>query len=324
MQTARSRRAAGTHEAAQKTDPARGPRELSGVEPAERRVVTGAFFDRVLMVDWSSGNDTGPRPRKDAIWLGESTAQGDAAPLYLRNRVAAEALLGDRISAALESGERLMLGFDFPFAYPRGFGTALTGSADPLAVWAWLEARLEDAPKRNTRFALAGEVNRRFPGIGPFWFNGGKADVPDLPRRDTRTGHGMPERREVEGAAKGSFTCWQMGGAGAVGGQVMTGLPVLHRLRARFPGRIAVWPFEPLDRPIAFVEIWPSLLRGVVAEALAEGGIKDAHQVRLTARALARLAPERLAAMLDVSAPEEGWILGLGFEDELQAAAREG
>ena len=56
--------------------------------------MTGAFFDRVLMVDWSSGNDTGPRPRKDAIWLGESTAQGDAAPLYLRNRVVAEALLG--------------------------------------------------------------------------------------------------------------------------------------------------------------------------------------------------------------------------------------
>ena len=43
-----------------------------------------------------------------------------------------------------------------------------------------------------------------------------------------------------------------------------------------------------------------------------------------SARALARLAPERLAAMLDVSAPEEGWILGLGFEDELQAAARAG
>ncbi|EPX76559.1 hypothetical protein [Salipiger mucosus] len=277
-------------------------------------------FDGIVMVDWSGGNDTGPRPRKDAIWIGESGPAGDAPPLYARNRVLAEEMLVARIEAALELGERLMIGFDFPFGYPRGFARALTGTADPFAVWRWIAERLEDSPRRNTRFHLGAAINRRFPGIGPFWFNGLQEDIPDLPRRDIREGHGMSERRACEDRARGSFSCWQLGGAGAVGGQVLTGLPVLDRLRSRFPGRVAAWPFEPLEAPVALVEIWPSLLKAPVAQAAARGGIKDAHQVRLTARALARLTPERRAAMLAVEAPEEGWILGLGHEPELCAA----
>ena len=45
-------------------------------------------------------------------------------------------------------------------------------------------------------------------------------------------------RHAVEHLAPGAFTCWQMGGAGAVGGQVMTGLAVLQRLRRRFAGQL--------------------------------------------------------------------------------------
>ncbi|HAW46202.1 MAG TPA: molybdopterin molybdenumtransferase MoeA, partial [Roseovarius sp.] len=81
-----------------------------------------------------------------------------------------------------------------------------------------------------------------------------------LPRKDTREGHGMVERRAAEARAKGAFTCWQMGGAGAVGGQVLTGLPVLNRLRRRFYGQVSVWPFEVLDKPVALVEVWPGLI----------------------------------------------------------------
>ena len=184
---------------------------------------------------------------------------------------------------------------------------------------------LEDTPKRNSRFHLAGAINRSFPGVGPFWFNGLRTDIPDLPRRDLREGHGMTERRRCDTLAKGSFTCWQMGGSGAVGGQVMTGLPVLHRLRRRYAGKLATWPFDAPEvvaaAPVVLVEIWPSLLNAAVREATATGGIKDAHQVRLTARALARLTPDQLRAMMDVEAPEEGWILGLGQEAELVAAA---
>lgn len=280
------------------------------------------YFDTVAIVDWSAGNDTGTTPKKDAIWLGVTRQGVDQDPVYLRNRVQAEDAIAALIDTELTAGRRLFLGFDFPFGYPKGFAKALTGSDDPFAVWAWIEARLKDAPKSNNRFDLAAEINRLFPGVGPFWFNGLKRDIPNLPKKDTRTGHGMREKRAAEAASKGTFSCWQLGGAGAVGGQVLTGLPVLARLRQKCAGQIAVWPFEPLTRPVAFVEIWPGLINPAVKEAEAGGGIRDAHQVQLLARAVSRLPEDRLAAMLAVEAPEEGWIMGQGFESELTEAAR--
>lgn len=276
-------------------------------------------FDRVAMVDWSGGNDTGPRPRKDAIWM----AEAGQPPVYLRNRVLAEAALSDLIADALERGQRLFLGFDFPFGYPAGFARALTGRDDPFAVWRFLDDRLVDAPRRNSRFHLGAEINRRFPGVGPFWFNALGEDIPDLPRKDIRTGHGMAERRACEQAARGTFSCWQLGGAGAVGGQVLTGVPVLHRLRLRFPGQVAVWPFEPLTKPVAVVEVWPSLINDAVRRVQDAGAIRDAVQVALLAGSIAALPDVMLAMMLDVCAPEEGWIFGLGHADTLRAMAAE-
>jgi len=280
-------------------------------------------FDSFAMLDWSSGNDTGPRPRRDAIWLGCVCSGKEEDPHYIRNRMEAEAALVALIEQEGAAGRRLFIGCDFPFGFPAGFVEGLTGRDDPFAAWTWLEARVADSPRANNRFDVAAEINARFPGVGPFWFNGLKRDIDGLPRRDTRHGHGLPDRRRADETAPGSFSAWQMGGAGAVGGQVLTGLPMLNRLRRRFAGRVAVWPYEPLDRPVALVEVWPGLVNPAVKRAEAAGGIRDAHQVRLLARGLARLPCDRLAAMLDVEAPEEGWIFGLGFEEELMAACDE-
>jgi len=280
-------------------------------------------FNTFAMLDWSGGNDTGPTPCRDAIWLGITRDGADEAPRYLRNRAEAEAALARLIEQEGAAGRRLLIGVDFPFGFPAGFAQALTGAASPFAVWDWLETVIEDAPDGNNRFDVAGEINGRFPGVGPFWFNGLRREIADLPRKDTRAEHGMPERRVADAQAPGTFTCWQMGGAGAVGGQVLTGLPVLNRLRRMFYGQVAVWPFEVLDKPVAVVEIWPGLINAAVKRAEAEGGIRDAHQVRLLARALARIPPDQLAEMLAVDAPEEGWILGLGHEEELTAACED-
>ena len=278
-------------------------------------------YDRFVIVDWSGGNDTGKRPRKDAIWFGVADRKGAESPRYIRNRMDAEAALSGLIQDALNTGERLFVGFDFPFGFPEGFARGVTGSNDPFAVWDWLEHHVEDSPKANNRFDLAAKINRRFPGVGPFWFNGLRRDIPDLPRKDLRKQHGLPERRRIELDTPGAFACWQMGGAGAVGGQILTGLPVLQRLRARFSRQIAVWPFEALDRPVAFVEIWPGLINPIVKEAERRGGLRDAEQVRLLSLAISRLPPDVLCDMLDVSAPEEGWIMGVGHEDKLMQAA---
>ncbi|RAK18287.1 hypothetical protein ATI53_10136 [Salipiger aestuarii] len=92
----------------------------------------------------------------------------------------AEADLTRRIYLVPYTAVRLTIGFDFPSGYPSGFAQALTGRDDPFAMWAWRAGRFDDAPKRNSRFDLAGQINRGVAGAGPLRFNGlqRKIDVP--------------------------------------------------------------------------------------------------------------------------------------------------
>ncbi len=292
-------------------------------------------FDSVVIVDWSaSGTPSPARESADAIWIGE--ARGDAAEsAYLRVRAAAEDWLRARIAAARTRGERLLIGADFAFGYPAGFAAALTGRAEALAVWEWLAGELSDGPdNRNDRIEIAARINRAFPGLGPFWFNPTQEDMPDLPREGrARHGYGpLADLRAVDVRATGAQSVWKLGGPGSVGSQVLTGLPVLWRLRAG--GGVAAWPFEAIDdAPVVLAEVFPSLLVREVAALIPEGSgkhewpIKDAVQVRLLALALARLAGSgALAPLLTPDAPEqtlreEGWILGVGGEAALRDAA---
>lgn len=282
-------------------------------------------FDTVIMVDWSGGNDRGTTPKADAIWFCVARGQAVEDPVYCRNRQVAEQRITALLDAERAAGRRVLAGFDFAFGYPEGFGRQLTDSDDPFAVWEWFAERVEDTPATNNRFDLAGEINALFPGTGPFWGNGlPNRDIPHLPRKGTaRQDHGMTERRAAEARATRAFPVWQLSGAGAVGSQVIMGLPTLARLRRRFGADLAVWPFEPLGKQIALVEIWPSLIDALVKETIPSGKIKDAHQVEVLARAVASLAPETLAKMLDLPATAEGWIFGLGHEAELMQAARD-
>lgn len=273
-------------------------------------------FDTVLMVDWSGGNDRGPRPVPDAIWLCVARDGRAEEPHYMRNRQLAEDWICAFLETERDAGRRVMAGFDFPFGYPKGFAEFLTGQASAFSVWDWLETHIEDTPKGNNRFDVAGEINKRCGGRGPFWGNGLGRDVPGLERTKNDYVNPFPDRRDAETKAPGAFTCWQMAGAGAVGSQVFMGLPVLNRLRRRFGA--SVWPFEPLTADIALVEIWPSLTLG----ATAVGTIRDAWQVSEVARMVSALTDAELSQVLDVSASEEGWIFGLGHEDLLRDAAR--
>jgi molybdopterin molybdotransferase len=274
------------------------------------------IFDRFAMLDWSGGNQTSVQPCKDAIWLGVHGRD----PQYLRNRQQAEQALADLIQDCLDQGERLFLGVDFCFGFPAGFGRALTGRADPFAVWDWFENAIQDTPQSNNRFEVAAGINRQLgQGKGPFWGNASAQDLDGLPRAKERRENPFPERRKCEEQAKGSFPIWQLAYAGAVGSQVLVGLPVLNRLRKRFAGQVAVWPFDACDTaPIVFVETWPGLI-----EPLVKGreGIRDQIQVDLMAQAFQGLTPHDLNQMTDVDTGEEGWIFGLGHEDKLQAAA---
>jgi hypothetical protein len=297
-------------------------------------------FDRVAVVDWSAASAPSPaRPSADAIWIGVARADGGTeAPTYHRTRAAAGAALAAMVEAALAAGERLLIGADFPFGWPRGLAPALTGRARALALWDRLAARIEDgADNRNNRFEVAAAINARFPGVGPFWGRPSGLALPGLPERGSdRHGHGLPERRAVEARVPSAQPCWKLYTTGSVGSQALTGVPALARLRAAFPGRVAVWPFEPWeDAPVALAEVYPSLLAAEVAEVCATDPtvprdgrgrpIRDAAQVRVLAGALARLsAAGALEAALSPPAEaatlaEEGWILGVGSEAALRA-----
>ena len=274
-------------------------------------------FDTIIMVDWSAANDRGPRPVKDAIWACIARDGAAEDPVYLRNRQLAEDWLVTALEAEHAAGRRALVGFDICFAFPRGFATRLIGSEDTLALWDWFAARITDSPTHNNRFELAGEINARFPGTGPFWFNATPRDIPHLPRKGTdRTGHGLPEGRAVERAAPRAFSPWQLGGAGAVGGQVFMALPVLSRLRARFGADLSVWPFQNTETPLVLAEAYFSLIDA----PLDTDPIKDAAQVRLYASRFSALPAARWAELLDHPADPEGWVLGLGKEHLLESA----
>lgn len=282
-------------------------------------------FDTVVVVDWSAGKRAPQKPSKDAIWIGIVQAGVELEPVYCRSRIDAEAWLTAFLEAEADAGRRALVGFDFPFGYPRGFVRTVTGSDDPLEFWDWLAARItDDDTGQNNRFEVAEELNRFFDGSGPFW---GKPDPdrwPDVPYRKAGIEFtACAERRDADLAANASSSCFQLFFNPTVGSQCLMGLPMLSRLR-RCDG-VKVWPFEDASEARALlVEIWPGLIEPAV-RAETGGDIRDRVQVRLLARALAGVSADRLKQMLsDVgkAASEEAWILGTGYQAELIDAAR--
>ncbi len=277
-------------------------------------------FDRVAVLDWSAA--AGPRQGRDSIWLGIAGADGETQE-NLPTRTKAEARLKALLAETGAKRERLLLGADFAFGWPAGLARALTGRDGALAVWDWLADRVRETPGHgSTCRQVAAAINAHFSGGGPFWGDGTRAGTPGLPRLRPPLPPGLAAHRQTELDARTTGaqpkSAWQLAGAGAVGAQALTGVPVLHRLRG--PG-VAVWPFEPPDRRVVFAEVYPSLLAPQVRAAAAGGEVPDAAQVRLLARALWRLSQAGgLAPLLAGGSAEEGAILGAGRHDLLRAA----
>lgn len=278
-------------------------------------------FDTVVMVDWSARSAPSPaRPTKDSIFVGVSR-EGREDVTYHRTRMAAMEALCGLLDAEVQAGRRVLVGFDFPFGYPKGFAQAVTEMDDPFAIWEWLaEAIKDDARNGNNRWDVARRLNGMFPGVGPFWGCPAAVASATLPAKGSvRRGHGMKERREVEKRLLRAQPCWKLFTTGSVGSQVLMGLPHVQGLRRRYGSDLSVSPFEPCDTPVVLAEIYPGLIDAAVKARVREEEILDAAQVRLVAKAFASLEAERLDAMLQEGNREEGWILGLGHEDALIA-----
>jgi molybdopterin molybdotransferase len=263
------------------------------------------IFDRIAVLDWSAAK--GPKQGKDSIWLGVCDGRSTTS-VNPPTRAAAEAALADLCA---RPGSTL-LGADFSFGFPAGFAAALTGQPRALAVWDWLAARVGDDDRNTTNYReAAAEANASFPGDGPFWGNGA-AEVPGLPRLKPTLPPGLAAHRAVERAARAQGlnpkSVWQLAGAGAVGAQGLTGLPVLARLRAAYGA--AVWPFEPWHGSrLVFAEVYPATLKIKVGK----DEVPDDVQVRRLAEWLwDKMTTGDLAALMATpEEPEEGWILGI-------------
>ncbi len=286
------------------------------------------MFDTFAMVDWSAANM--PRTGRDSIWICWHAKDGER----LENpptRHAARMLLVERLTAALAKRERVLLGFDFPFGYPAGFAGRLGLSGPPWrAVWDEIARLLRDDEHNvNNRFDVAELLNRRVSGGRfPFW------GCPQVPTRvhlggKHHRGHepdGLAERRLVDLHIPTAQPCWKLLGAGSVGGQALTGIPVVRALRddPRWIGQARIWPFEtglqaPVDGSLVIAEVYPSLW----AVSPVAGEPKDAAQVRAVARFFAeRDRCGQLAAFFvgdpglareqrDRVEAEEAWTLGV-------------
>jgi precorrin-8X/cobalt-precorrin-8 methylmutase len=286
------------------------------------------MFDTFIIVDWSAANV--PRLGRDSIWICRRRA-ADETLVNPPTRHIAKALIGDWLAAALSTDERVLLGFDFPFGYPAGFAARL-GLAGPQwrAVWDEVDGLIEDDENnRNNRFDVAEALNRRISGGGfPFW------GCPAAPIRVHLQGRhhrrhdsdGLAERRLVDLYIPSAQPCWKLLGAGSVGGQALTGIPVARALRddPRWSRHARVWPFETGLAPAAaarvvMAEVYPSLW----AVKPGPDETKDAAQVRAVARFLAardhggELAalfagdPGLTPAQREQVESEEAWTLGV-------------
>lgn len=226
----------------------------------------------------------------------------------------------ERLNALLAEGDRLLIGMDFSLSLPAAALERL--GVDAAGLWRHLATNHTDTAKNLSNYRqVAAELNQRLEGDGPFWGNGAKADTPHLPR--TKPASALPEWRACEEVAQANGlnpkSCWQLAGAGAVGAQSLTGMPMVHRLREQ---GATVWPFDPIGR-VTIAEVYPSILSAEVRAHLSRHPdmVPDQAQVELLAQALwAMNAGETLSSLFDVEPSQEGHILCLNHELALRAA----
>jgi hypothetical protein len=284
------------------------------------------LFDTYIIVDWSAAKT--PKTGRDSVWICRNAPEGEivANP---PTRHAARLLLAEMLAAATAKGERVVAGFDFPFGYPAGFARRLGLVGTPWrAIWDEIARLIDDREDNaNNRFAVAATLNERVSNAAfPFWGRPVRMEHDFLgPKHHKRhDADGLLEKRLIDEWMVGAQPCWKLIGAGSVGGQVLTGLPVVRALRGdkRWAAGARVWPFEtglslPDEARIVFAEVWPSWWKSCPRL----GPPNDKAQVRTVARLFA--AADRAGRLGAWFSPpigdadsqqivdEEAWTLGV-------------
>ncbi|MDZ4776583.1 MAG: cobalamin biosynthesis protein CbiG [Alphaproteobacteria bacterium] len=293
------------------------------------------LFDAYIMVDWSAASK--PTTGTDSIWIGilKKNVRFQLA-FEAHNpatRAEALALLEKSIADLQRRNDRILLGFDFPLGFPEGTAAALKLKGDAWsAMIDFVAAEMRDKPDNtNNRFQVGAKMNRLMTNSAfPFWGAPAKDAQTMLAVKRPRD-HGaddLPEFRRAEQAIKGPSSIWKLYYQGSVGGQALTGLPVLKKLKTKLGDAMKLWPFETGWKTLTLAdvegvsvvaaEIYPSLY----ATKATAFEVKDAVQVRAAAEHFAALDEKgRLGGVFgpkkdqethaEIVTQEEGWILGV-------------
>jgi len=207
-------------------------------------------FDAFIAIDWSGakGNYTGI-----AVAM---CRPGRAAPRLIHPAGGSpwkRRAIADWLVRQLSGRERLLIGLDFGFGLPfendRGYlGGRAPGLRDIFSLWSHLDAR----SSKDSDFGCTSFIND--PEYASLFWKSGRQ-----PKR------WVGRKRQTEHACAASTktrpdTLYKLLGSKQVGKASITGIRVLHRVRALVGERVSVWPFEPV-RTSAFVEIYPTLFR---------------------------------------------------------------
>jgi hypothetical protein len=286
------------------------------------------------MVDWSAAAKPATGP--DSIWIGllkrnvrfQMAFESHNPP----TRAAAEKLIESILADLARKDERALLGFDFPLGFPRGTAKALKLDGAPWrAMMQFVAKEVKDRPDNaNNRFQVGAKMNRLMTGEAfPFWGAPARDEQSMLSSkrpREHREGD-LPEFRLADQAVKGAASIWKLYYQGSVGGQTLTGLPVVHRLREQRAAQI--WPFETGWRPlqasdlaeteVVIAEIYPSLFatkpqgREIKDEAQVRGACERFNALDDRGQLAPMFGPGKDDARRDIVEGEEGWILGAAF-----------
>ncbi len=284
------------------------------------------------MVDWSAAAT--PRKGKDSIWWALLHRKKGMVRMTCRENPSTRHEATERLANVLNKiardGDRVLVGFDFPFGYPTGTAARLGMPGLPWRhMWQAIADDLDDAPDNsNNRIDVAERLNEKLSGEPfPFWGNVREEERFYLVRRGRRPHKcsDLTEWRLCDKRAKTTSSVWQLAGAGSVGSQVLTGIPRILQLRTdpRLAMISQIWPFETGlrydPRPqIVFAEVYPSLVEPAPERNL----VKDAKQVRTIAAHFASLDEAGALGALFEGDPtlsrvermiietEEAWILG--------------
>lgn len=307
------------------------------------------LFDIIIAVDWSAKSSPSPRtPSADAIWIAVFDIHNNhISEQYFQTRHACKEYLLSILQKYVESNDKVLLGYDFDFGFPRGLGEALGGSKKETwkFLWEYLNRVVEDNEQNeNNRFEVAAQINKVISHQpGPFWgcprskcFESLAYTSPQYPFL-VKDNVLLRKKRWCEHREPRAQPVWKLLGTASVGGQSLLGIPFLYSLRNHefLKEHSSIWPFEtgftlpnlPTDGPsIVHVEIWPGILSNHLDKTIP---VRDQAQVRKTVQWLHEWdASGQLAVLMSPPAwvdetmledilSEEGWVIGSGLEGNI-------